>query len=65
VGRKEDGFCWLLAIEPDEKTDDQNIELALRFGTLKEAKRIAEKHLAIVFLIVDETSWPATLKEVA
>jgi hypothetical protein len=64
VGRKENGFCWLLAIEPEEKTDDQNIEVALRFRSLQEAERAAEKHLAAVFLIVDETTWPATLEEV-
>jgi hypothetical protein len=65
VGRKEEGSCWLLAIDPDERTDDQNIELALRVRTLKEAERTAEKHLATVFLIVDETTGPATLEEVA
>lgn len=65
VGRKENGFCWLLAIEPDEKTDDQNIELALRFRSLREAERAAEDHQAAVFVIVDETTWPAILEEVA
>ncbi|MEY2579803.1 MAG: hypothetical protein QOI49_2627 [Verrucomicrobiota bacterium] len=64
VGRKQDGFCWLLAVELGENTDDQDIGLALRFRSLEEAARAAEEHLATVFLIVDETTWPATLEEV-
>jgi|GEM_PF-5957903 len=64
VGQKDEDFCWLLAANGDERTDDQNIELAQRFTSLKEAQKAAEPHSASVFEIIDETIWPATLEEV-
>jgi hypothetical protein len=64
VGGKEEKFCWLLTEEKGEPTDDQNIELARRFTSLEEAQVAAEEAIANVFEIIDETTWPATLKEV-
>jgi hypothetical protein len=62
VGRKE--FCWLLAQEEGERTDDQNIELARQFTSLCEALAAADKHGASVLKIIDHTTWPAKLEEV-
>ncbi len=64
VGGKEEEFCWLLTQEKGEPTDDQNIGLARRFTSLEEARAAAEEAIAIIFEIIDDTTWPATLKEV-
>ena len=64
VGQKDQEFCWLLSAGGDEHTDHQNIELARRFTSLKEAQNAAETHSASVFEIIDETTWPASLEEV-
>ena len=64
VGGKEEEFCWLLTEEKGEPTDDQNIEVARRFPSLEEAQAAAEEAVANVFEIIDDTTWPATLKEV-
>ena len=64
IGRKEEGFCWLLGLEPGEKTDDQDIKMARRFGSLSKAARVAETHAANVFELIDEKAWPAVLKEI-
>jgi hypothetical protein len=64
VGGKEEEFCWLLAQEKGEPTDDQNIELARRFTSLEEAQAAAEENMGTVFELIDETTWPATLEEV-
>jgi hypothetical protein len=64
VGKKECGFCWLLAIDPGQIADDQNIEMARQFVSLKEAEEVSLECGGNVYEIVNEATWPATLKEV-
>jgi protein-tyrosine phosphatase len=55
VGRREDGFCWLLPKVPDETADDRNLEAARRFSSLTEAISASIIHGGNVFeLIADE-----------
>jgi len=64
VGGKAEEFCWLLSEDKGEPTDDQNIELARRFTSLAEARAAAEEAIGVVFELIDETTWPATIREV-
>lgn len=64
VGQKAEEFCWLLALQSDQHTDDQNIGEARRFDSLEEAEAAAARHNASVFEIIDEATYPATLEEV-
>lgn len=62
--RKEEGFCWLLSDDGNHQAEDQNIGWARRFTSLEEAAAAAHEELAAVFEVIDETVWPAKLKEV-
>ena len=61
----EEEFYFLVAAEEGEAADDQNIELALQFESLEEAEAAALERGVEVFEVIDETNWPAKLKEVS
>lgn len=67
VGQKDEetGYCWLLGLDGEHDADDQNIEIARRFSLLEQAEAAAKEHNAAVFEIVDDTTWPAMLEEIA
>lgn len=64
VGGRAEEFCWLLSNTKGEPTDDQNVVLARRFDSFEEAQAAAEEATGIVFVLIDEKTWPATLVEV-
>ncbi|MEY2502918.1 MAG: hypothetical protein QOI07_3252 [Verrucomicrobiota bacterium] len=51
VGRREDGFCWLLPEVEGDAADDQNMDAARRFSSLTEAIASSTEHCANVFQI--------------
>jgi hypothetical protein len=61
---EEESFHFLVPADEGAQADDQNIEAALQFESLEEAKAAALQQGASVFEVVDAKSWPAKLEEV-
>jgi len=64
VGRREDGFCWLLPKVPNEPADDQNLETAQRFSSLTEAIAVSTAQTANVFELVPGDDGKEVLNEI-
>ena len=64
VGRRSEGYCWLLPNVPDELADDQNLEAAQRFASLTEAIYASTIHNANVFELIADQQGNETLQEI-
>jgi protein-tyrosine phosphatase len=52
VGRRTEGFCWLLPDAEGDSADDQNLDAARHFSSLTEAIASSTEHCANVFEII-------------
>jgi hypothetical protein len=52
VGRRENGFCWILPRNNEESADDQNLESARIFSSLPDAILASAEHNCSVFEIL-------------
>lgn len=63
VGRREEGFCWLLPEVEDDAADDQNLAGARRFFSLTEAIASSTEHSANVFEVITDENGVEILHE--
>jgi len=54
VGRREDGFCWLLPAVAGQQADDQTLETAERLSSLSKAIAASTEYNGNVFEIMNE-----------